>query len=174
MNDQSVVATQLERPLRAPVEVVARCHLDLPVVAAVPPVLDDGTPFPTRFWLSCPLATRRLARLESAGAIARLEAAVAADPALLDAVATADSGYAAQRSAALPAGATHVPTGGVGGNEGQGLKCLHAHYADLAAGNANPIGAIVRPFVEPLNCDQPCVRPAGSEVEPNPDWREPR
>ena len=71
MNDQDAVATQIDRPLRAEVEVIARCHLGLPLVVAVPPILDDGTPFPTRYWLSCPLATKRVARLESAGAIHR-------------------------------------------------------------------------------------------------------
>lgn len=174
MNDQAVVAVQLERPLRADVEVAARCHLGIPVVVRVPPILDDGSPFPTRYWLSCPLAVRRVSRLESAGAIARLEAAVAADPLLQEGMAAADTRYAADRDAALEPGADPVPTGGVGGNEGGGLKCLHAHYADRAAGNANPVGAMVQPFVEPLNCEVPCVQSMGNEAEPNPAWQEPR
>ncbi|MGI9608954.1 MAG: DUF501 domain-containing protein, partial [Acidimicrobiia bacterium] len=174
VNDQAVVATQLDRPLRADVEVVVRCHLDLPVVVSVPPVLDDTTPFPTRYWLSCPLAGKRVARLESAGAIARLEAFVAADPGLRRDVRDADLRYAADRDALVPSGVTHSPSGGVGGNEGSGLKCLHAHYADSAAGNANPIGDFVRPYVEPLDCEVPCVHAKAGGVEPNKDWREMR
>lgn len=174
MNDQSVVAAQIERPLRANIDVEARCHLGLPIVVAVPPILDDGTPFPTRYWLSCPLAVRRVSRLESAGAIARLEATVATVSGLQAAMVDVADRYATERAAALPPDADPAPSGGVGGNQGDGLKCLHAHFADTAAGNVNPVGIMVRPFVEPLDCDQPCVRPADSGVELNPDWREPR
>ncbi|MGI9648016.1 MAG: DUF501 domain-containing protein [Acidimicrobiia bacterium] len=172
MNDQAVIASQIGRPLRARAEVVVRCHLDLPVVTKVPPVLDDGTPFPTLYWLSCPLAVRRVARLESAGAIARIESFVGSNSELASAAAAADERYAATRAAAVPEGASPEPAGGVGGNKGAGIKCLHAHYADSAAGNHNPIGEIVRPFVEPLDCLQQCVR-EDDGVERNPDWREP-
>lgn len=174
MTDRAIVACQIDRPPRADVETVKRCHLDLPVVVAVPPLLDDGTPFPTRYWLSCPLANRRLARLESAGAIPRLEAFVAADPGRRDALAAAHRRYSAERDRLVPAGADPVPAGGVGGNLGNGIKCLHAHYADAAAGNANPVGAVVAPFVEPLDCEAPCVVSEGAGVVRNPDWREPR
>jgi len=50
-----------------------------------------------------------------------------------------------------------------------GVKCLHAHYADHAAGNENPVGAVTAPFVEPLDCTVPCV----VDGERNPAWREP-
>ena len=168
------MASQIDRPLRAEVEVMSRCHLGLPVVVAVPPVLDDGTPFPTRYWLSCPLANKRVARLESAGGVGRLESFIAGDAALARQLAEADRRYAAERDALTPLGSAPAPAGGVGGNQGEGLKCLHAHYADTAVGNANPAGALVRPFVEPLDCDIPCVRAGGETVARNPDWREPR
>ncbi|HEX9761700.1 MAG TPA: DUF501 domain-containing protein, partial [Acidimicrobiia bacterium] len=53
-DDLQVVEIQIGRPVRAPARVVSRCHLGLPVVIQVPPHLDDGTPFPTLFWLTCP------------------------------------------------------------------------------------------------------------------------
>ena len=174
MDDQAVVASQIDRPLRAEVEVLRRCHLGLPVVVAVPPILDDGTPFPTTFWLSCPLANKRVARLESARGVARLESFIAGDAELGRQLAEADRRYAAERDGRIPAGSALLPAGGVGGNQGDGLKCLHAHYADTAAGNDNPVGSMVRPLVEPLDCDAPCVRPDNDTVERNPDWREPR
>ena len=173
MNDQQVVSAQLGRPLRAPVEVVVRCHLGLPVVTAVPPLLEDGTPFPTRYWLSCPLAVKRLARLESAGGVGRLEKYVAARPDLTKRLEEADLRYARERDRLLPAGTDPAPSGGVGGSEGEGLKCLHSHYADYAAGNDNPVGELSAPYVEPLDCDRPCVTDDGGTVARNPDWREP-
>jgi len=60
----------------------------------------------------------------------------------------------------------------VGGSQG-GVKCLHAHYADHAAGNENPIGAWVAPEVEPLNCTVPCVVEVDGDVVRNPEWIEP-
>lgn len=174
MTDQAVIAAQIGRPLRAEATVVARCHLGLPTVVAVPPLLDDGTPFPTRLWLSCPLAVTRVARLESAGGVRRVDAYIRSSPELTDRLAQAHERYAAERDLLVPAGQAPAPTGGVGGNEGVGLKCLHAHYADTAAGNDNPVGETVRPFVEPLDCAVPCVLVApDGNAGINPEWSEP-
>lgn len=173
-DDQAVVAAQLERPLRARVRVVWRgCPFGLPVVTEVPPILDDGTPFPTRYWLSCPLAVRRIGRLESARGVRAMDRRAAADPAFADRLREAQRRYAAERDAQVPPDARHRPAGGVGGSAG-GVKCLHAHYADLRAGNPNPVGELVAPWVEPLDCTVPCVVEEGGEVVPNPEWREPR
>ncbi len=43
------------------------------------PLLDDGTPMPTRYWLVDPDLSLRVARLESAGGVRAAEAAVDAD-----------------------------------------------------------------------------------------------
>lgn len=91
------------------------------------------------------------------------------DPSFAAAVSAADLRYAEGRDALLPVGVTPRPTGGVGGGSG-GVKCLHAHYADSRAGNENPIGELVAPWVEPLDCTEPCV--VGDQA--NPAWSEPR
>jgi len=175
MDDGRAVAAQIERPLRSDAEVVVRCALDLPVVTRVPPVLDDGTPFPTRFWLSCPLAVRRIGRVEAAGGVKALQRHAAATPEFDDRLTAAHRRYASERNTAVPAGAEHPPGGGVGGTEiGAGIKCLHAHYGDHAAGNDNPVGAVVAPFVEPLDCTVGCVVEVGGEVVRNPRWQEPK
>lgn len=163
---------QIGRPLRSSVDVVSRCHLGLPVVVAVPPLLDDGTPFPTRYWLTCPLAVKRVGRLESAGGVKRMERRTEANPMLAARLAAADAAYAAERDALIPAGTAVRPTGGVGG-AARGVKCLHAHYAHTRAGGDNPVGEAVLPWVEPLDCPSPCVI-AGEDPRPNPLWGEPR
>jgi hypothetical protein len=173
MNDDAALTAQIERPLRARADVVVRCHLDLPVVTRVPPILEDGTPFPTRYWLSCPLAVRRIGRLEAAGGVKTMERRAAFDAAFGAALDAAHRRYAAERDAPLPAGAVPRPSGGVGG-AARGVKCLHAHYADHVVGNDNPVGALVAPWVEPLDCDLPCVTDLGRAATRNPAWREPR
>jgi hypothetical protein len=164
-----VIAAQIGRPLRAASSVVSRCPLGLPVVIEVPPVLDDGTPFPTRFWLACPLAVRRVARLESAGAIGDFEERVRSDPSFAAELEAAHRRYAQERDRLVAVEAPLRPTGGVAGAIA-GVKCLHAHYADHAAGNLNPVGAEVAGSIEPLDCSTPCVL----SDRRNPDWREPR
>ena len=156
MTELDTVAAQIGRPLRAASEVVARCHLGLPVVVAVPPLLEDGTPFPTRYWLTCPLAVHRIGRLEGAGGVKRMEAKAAADPDFGDALAAAHRRYAAERDSLLAPDADPRPMGG-GGGAARGVKCLHAHYADTVAGNANPVGEVVAAWIEPLDCEVPCV-----------------
>lgn len=173
MDDQAVVAAQIGRPLRSAVTVGVRCHLGCPVVVVVPPVLDDGTPFPTRYWLCCPLAQRRVGRLESAGGVAAVERRAAADPAFAALLDEAHRRYAAERDAALSGSPGPYPAGGVGGARA-GVKCLHAHYADHAAGNDNPVGRMVAPWVEPLDCAEPCVAEEAGRTVTNSRWREPR
>ncbi len=169
MTDGEAVAAQLGRPLRAAAEVVVRCPLGLPVVTVVPPLLDDGTPFPTRYWLSCPLASRRIGRVEGAGGVKAMERYAEADAEFGDRLEAAHVRYANERDAQVPAGHSPVPSGGVAGSA-TGVKCLHAHYADHAAGNDNPVGEATAPFIEPLDCTVPCV----VDGAPNPAWVEPK
>ncbi len=171
MDDRAAVAAQIGRPSRAPVTVMARCPLGLPVSVQMPPLLDDGTPFPTRYWLTCPLAVTRVDRLESAGGVRAMSRRAAAIAEFGDRLDAAHRRYAEDRDAALPPGSELRPTGGVAGIEGGGVKCLHAHYADHAAGNDNPVGELTAPWVEPLDCVLPCVIGDG---EPNPHWHEPK
>lgn len=154
-------------------DVVARCQLQLPVVIKVPPHLDDGTPFPTLFWLTCPLAVRRIGRLEADGGVKKAESRLAADDALAAEYEAAMRRYQSERDSLIPDDWVGPrPTGGVGGTR-HGVKCLHAQYADHAAGNANPVGSHTAAAIEPLNCDVPCVTD-GVRVARNADWVEPK
>ena len=175
MDDRKIVAAQIERPPRSPVVVTTRCPLGLPVVTTVPPILDDGTPFPTLYWLTCPLALRRVGRIEATGGVRHAEQMIGEDADLGARHDAAAERYRAERESMIPAGYTGPrPTGGVGGS-GAGIKCLHSHYADTVAGNDNPVGAWVAAQVEPLDCRIPCVvTDEDGSVRRNPDWVEPR
>jgi uncharacterized protein len=63
--DAALAARMIGRPLRGRSAVAVRCAWGLPAVLRVSPRLDDGTPFPTLFWLACPLANRHVGRLEA-------------------------------------------------------------------------------------------------------------
>lgn len=106
-----------------------------PVVLCNAPLLDDGTPMPTRYWLVDPDLVRAVSRLEAAGGVRAAAAAI--DAATVEATHRA---YAAERDAALPPGHTDArPHGGVGGTR-TGVKCLHAHVAHHLAGGDDPVG----------------------------------
>jgi hypothetical protein len=133
--DVTAVAALLGREPQGDFEIVVRDRSGQPVVIRNAPLLDDGTPMPTRFWLVGAAEREAVSRLEAAGGVRQAEAAV--DPVALSA---AHARYAAERNAALPADwAGPRPFGGVGGTR-QGVKCLHAHYAWHLAGGDDPVG----------------------------------
>ena len=173
MNSRAVVAAQIGREPRSPVEVVARCALDVPTVIKVPPHLDDGTPFPTTYWLTCPLAVRRIGRLEADGGVKKAEQRIDSDPAFAARHDAAADRYRSEREDMIELDAPlNRPAGGVGGAR-RGVKCLHAHYADHAAGNDNPVGEETAAVIEPLNCVVRCVRQLDEKAVRNPEWIEP-
>ena len=99
------------------------------------PLLDDGTPMPTLYWLLDRDLNRRIGRLEAVGGVKQAEADV--DP---DELAAAHERYRAEREAELPEDWTGPrPFGGVGGTR-RGVKCLHTHYAWYLAGGDDPVG----------------------------------
>lgn len=135
MSGKQVVADLLGRPPRANFEVVVRDSHGQPVVIRNEPLLDDGTPMPTRYWLVGREERRAVGRLESSGGVRAAEAAV--DP---DDLVAAHRRYAVERDAALaPQHEGPRPSGGVGGTR-RGVKCLHAHYAWHLAGGDDPVG----------------------------------
>ena len=174
-DDAAVVRVQLGRAPRGVIDVSRRCHLRLPVVIAVPPNLASGEPFPTRQWLTCPLARRRISRLEAEGGVKEFEQRLVEDADFRASVHRAHLRYAAERDALLRGDEAIAPSGGVGGvADMQGVKCLHAHYADHAAGGANPLGREVASSLGDLDCVVPCVYTDGVAVRRNLDWVEPR
>ena len=134
-DDHASVTRLLGRPPKGRFDVAVRAADGTPVVIRNEPLLEDGTPMPTRYWLVDAGLCERVSRLESAGGVRAAEAAVS--PADL---AAAHARYATERDAALPAGHTGPrPAGGVGGTR-RGVKCLHAHYAWHLAGGDDPVG----------------------------------
>ncbi|MDQ1433243.1 MAG: uncharacterized protein QOF59_59 [Actinomycetota bacterium] len=134
-HDVSVLTELLGRVPRAGFEVVVRNAAGDPAVIRNAPLLDDGTPMPTRYWLVDPDLSLRVARLESAGGVRAAEAAV--EP---EALGSAHERYARERDAALASDHSGPrPSGGVGGTA-RGVKCLHAHLAYHLAGGDDPVG----------------------------------
>jgi len=133
--DMAIVAELLGRTPGGRFEVVVRDDGGLPVVIRNHPLLDDGRPMPTLYWLVGSDLRSRIGTMESAGGVREAEAAC--DPVEL---AVAHARYAAERDAEIPVDHDGPrPVAGVGGTR-VGVKCLHAHYAWYLAGGDDPVG----------------------------------
>jgi exopolyphosphatase / guanosine-5'-triphosphate,3'-diphosphate pyrophosphatase len=134
-NDWDEVSRLLGRAPAGAFTIVVRRPGGSPAVIENAPLLRDGRPMPTRYWLVDATVREAVSRLEASGGVRRATAAV---PPVQ--VAAAHARHAAERDHALPPGYSGPkPSGGVGGTR-QGVKCLHAHLAWYLAGGDDPVG----------------------------------
>ncbi len=138
--DRRRTAELLGREPMGAFEIAVRNDEGDPVVLKNFPVLADGRPMPTLYWLCGERESMLIGRLEAIGGVRRSEEAVG-----LDVVNAIHDRYREERDAVLDESGIsveHRPTGGVGGTR-NGLKCLHAHYGYWLAGGDDPVGAWV-------------------------------
>lgn len=135
--DLAVVAEQLGRPPRAIRGIAARCPAGHPSVIQTSPRLENGTPFPTLYYLTCPRLTSMVGTLESSGVMREMSDRLTEDAELAAAYRRAHESYLAQRDA-IEALGHEVSAGGMPDR----VKCLHVHLAHtLACGRGvNPFG----------------------------------
>lgn len=135
LNDLAQVAELLGREPEGDFEVVVRDANGDPLVLRNAPLMHNGRPMPTLYWLTGKTALREVSRLEAAGGVRAAEAEVDAAE-----LAATHARYADERDACLPHDYVGPrPSGGVAGTR-QGVKCLHAHYAYHLAGGDDPVG----------------------------------
>ena len=150
--DVADVSAQLGRPARNVIGISARCVCGKPTVVSTSPRLDDGTPFPTLYYLSHPAATAAVSTLEATGVMPELAALLTDEVA--SAYVVAHESYIADReSIAVVPEIAGISAGGMPTR----VKCLHALVAhSLAAGpGVNPIGdlALARSGWSPEVCN---------------------
>lgn len=152
--DIRAVSHQLGRPARGVIGIAARCACGAPTVVATAPRLDDGTPFPTLYYLSHPAATAAISTLEATGVMTEFSELLASDAGLRDDYRLAHESYLSDRN-----GIDAIPEleGISAGGMPDRVKCLHALAAHaLAAGpGVNPIGdlALARSSWTPAVCE---------------------
>ncbi|WP_423183989.1 DUF501 domain-containing protein [Arthrobacter sp. NyZ413] len=144
-HDLDVLSRQLGRPVRDVVEIPARCVCGNPLVAATAPRLSNGTPFPTTFYLTHPVITSAVSRLEAGGLMNYMNDRLAADESLAAAYRDAHDAYLrAREEIAARVGTGDVPeiSGVSAGGMPTRVKCLHVLVGhSLAAGpGVNPLG----------------------------------
>ncbi|HEY7692318.1 MAG TPA: DUF501 domain-containing protein [Gaiellaceae bacterium] len=155
MDDRAAVARQLGREPRAFRRVAVRCPYGRPAVTEQAPYDDDGDPFPTTYYLTCPHLVAAVSRLEGGGGVERWSRAAADDPVLAASLAGGNDEQRLLRKG-LADGRTGSDGGaslalGIGGASRQGsLKCLHAHAAYALARPGYLLGERILAEVEPV------------------------
>ena len=133
-----VASAQLGRQARGVVGIAARCVCGNPTVVATSPRLDDGSPFPTFYYLTHPAATSAMSTLEANQLMPEL-AATLEDESVAAAYLAAHEAFLADRA---QFGDVEEIAGIASGGMPTRVKCLHALAGHaLAAGpGVNPIG----------------------------------
>jgi hypothetical protein len=144
VDDERVVSWQLGRTARALRRVAARCAYGFPAVTEQAPFGEDGRPFPTTYYLTCPWLVAEIARVEAGGGVERFSRAAAEDPALASSLAEAD----AEQRRLRP----ELPVGIAGTRTPENLKCLHAHAAFALARPGYRFGEQILDEVEERWC----------------------
>jgi hypothetical protein len=154
--DEVAVAAQLGRAPRSIHAVGHRCPCGNPDVVTTEPRLEDGTPFPTTFYLTCPRASSRIGTLEASGLMAEMTDRLAADEDLAAGYRKAHEAYLAAREeiADVPEIAG-ISAGGMPNR----VKCLHVLAGQsLAQGpGVNPLGDEVLDALGEWWRSGPCV-----------------
>jgi uncharacterized protein len=160
-DDEAVIEAQLGRPPRAIHDVGHRCPCGNPDVVTTEPRLDDGTPFPTTFYLTCPRAASLIGTLEASGLMREMSDRLEADPELAAAYRRAHDSYLAAREAI-----GHVPeiSGVSAGGMPTRVKCLHVLAGQALAQHrgVNPLGDEVLDLLGEFWAAGPCVVAGGA------------
>ncbi|MGI5120224.1 DUF501 domain-containing protein [Marinactinospora thermotolerans] len=158
--DRAAVELQLGRAPRGVRGVAHRCPCGLPDVVRTAPRLEDGTPFPTTYYLTCPRAASAIGRLEADGLMREMTDRLDTDPQLRAAYEKAHESYVADRAALARAdGVEPLPEGmqSAGGMPTR-VKCLHALVGhELAAPGTNPFGREALDALPDWWAKGPCV-----------------
>ena len=154
--DEALIEAQLGRPPRAIHDIGHRCPCGNPDVVATEPRLDDGTPFPTTFYLTCPRAASLIGTLEASGLMKEMSDRLESDPELAAGYRRAHESYLAFRESIA-----QVPeiAGVSAGGMPHRVKCLHVLAGQaLAQGRGvNPLGDEVLDLLGEFWASGPCV-----------------
>ena len=139
-DDLSAIEVQLGRTPRDVHAVAYRCPCGNPAVVETPPRLNDGTPFPTFYYATCPNLTSAISTLENSTLMSEMNERLQHDAQLAGEYRAAHDDYLAAR-AALGIEVPEIADVSAGGMPDR-VKCLHSLIAhSLAAGTGvNPLG----------------------------------
>lgn len=155
--DLATIEAQLGRPPRDIHAIAYRCPCGGAAVVETKPRLNDGTPFPTFYYATCPKLTSVISTLENSPLMSEMNERLAKDAELSGAYRAAHDDYLAAR-AALGVEVAEIADISAGGMPDR-VKCLHSLVAhSLASGDGvNPLGDEALELLPQWWLHSPCI-----------------
>ncbi len=171
----NIVKGQLDNSADNVIKVIKYCPTNYPMIILVHPFYNQK-PFPTIYWLSCPVIKEKIFELEDTGYIKELKQKKNQVDEFKNELNNAHGRYSWTRIKLLSENDLEnakkisedlykmlIKSGVAGIREKEGIKCLHGHYADYIVSGNNPVGKEVAKKIDiPSNCDF-CRRYLGGE-----------
>ena len=158
--DLACIGRQLQREPRDVAAISYRCPCGKPAVVETPPRLNDGTPFPTFYYATCPRLTGAISTLENGGLMSEMNERLKSDTELAGKYFAAHTDYLAAREALAKKLNLDVPEieGISAGGMPDRVKCLHSLVAhSLSVGSdVNPLGDEALSKLPKWWLDNPC------------------
>ncbi len=161
-----IVAGQLSGSAENVIKVIKYCPTNYPMVILVHPFYNDK-PFPTIYWLSCPVIKEDIFKLEDTGYIEELKMKKNKTKDFRKELENAHNRYSKARIDILSKDELEnakeisedlfnmlLKSGVAGIRDREGIKCLHGHFADYIITENNPVGREVAKKIDiPPNCN---------------------
>ena len=136
--DLDAIERQLGRSPRGVLGIARRCPCGEPCVVTTAPRLDDGTPFPTTYYVTCPRLASAIGGIEGSGRMREMEQRLDLDDDLRERYQAAHDRYLRERA---ELGDVPEIDGISAGGMPTRVKCLH-----VLAGQSLGAGPGVNPF----------------------------
>lgn len=137
--DLDAIERQLGRSPRGVLGIARRCPCGEPCVVTTAPRLDDGTPFPTTYYVTCPRLASAIGGIEGSGRMREMEQRLELDDDLRERYQAAHDRYLNERT---DLGDVPEIDGVSAGGMPTRVKCLHVLVGQSLAGGpgVNPFG----------------------------------
>jgi len=156
--EREVVSLQLDRELKNDFSAVRFCKWGYPQVIRSE-LISEEKPFPTLFWLTCPLLRRLVSTMESRGLIKKFEDRIEKEKSYRERYLRAHEETALMKRESLAGVDLSVWQkeklfgSGIGGIANPlKVKCLHLQLANYLGGVSNPVGKDVWESLSEKEC----------------------
>ena len=166
----NIIRGQLDNNAESVIKVIKYCPTNYPMIILVHPFSNDK-PFPTIYWLSCPVIKEDIFKLEDTGYIEVLKRKKNQSKEFQKKLDNAHKRYSKVRVSLLDKDKLKrarqkskdlfemLKKSGVAGiREKEGIKCLHGHYADYIISGDNPVGEEVAKKIDIPTCCNFCKK----------------
>lgn len=166
LGELKIIKGQLDNSAENVIKAIKYCPTNYPMIILVHPFYNQK-PFPTIYWLSCPVLKEKIFELEDTGYIQELKQKKNQIDEFRNELDNSHRRYAQVRIKLLSKNELEnakkmsedlfemlMESGVAGIREKEGIKCLHGHYADYIVGGNNPVGREVAKIIDvPSNCN---------------------